>query len=289
MSRSSPGVRRVVAILNFFADHPGQTFTLTDLVRALKLSRATCHGLLAGLVDAGYLYRTSDKSYLLGPALVAIGEGAKAHFSPLQAAQPEMRVLADAFDLTCSATFRERTDVVIRERATAVSHLGNSVPRGTRLPLAPQFASLFFPWAPQAEVDAWLEEVEPAPSPEQIDAMRQGIAFIRENGFLFSIRNPSVEGESGSSDWLQDSRYENTPVLPQFALNPDADYRLVFVQTPVLDARRQVAFVIGLQGYSRLYKGSEVQTIGQRLCEARDRISAFITHAPTAREQAGGK
>ncbi len=284
MSRTSPGVRRVVSILNFFADHPGQSFTLTDLVRALKLSRATCHGLLAGLVEAGYLYRTSDKAYLLGPALVSIGEVAKAHFSPLQAAQPEMRALADEFDVTCSATFRERGDVVIRERATAVSHLGNSVPRGTRLPLAPQFASLFFVWAPQDEVDGWLDETEPAPSPEQREAMQQGILFAREHGFLFSIRNPSVEGESGSADWLHEKRYENTPVLPQFALDPEAEYRLVFVQAPVFDARRRVAFVIGLQGYSRLYTGTEVAHIGRRLCEARDRISAFITHAPAARD-----
>eukprot|EP00456_Euglypha_rotunda_P003034 TRINITY_DN105420_c0_g2_i1.p2 TRINITY_DN105420_c0_g2~~TRINITY_DN105420_c0_g2_i1.p2 ORF type:complete len:111 (-),score=19.28 TRINITY_DN105420_c0_g2_i1:10-342(-) len=57
MARSSPGVKRIVSILNFFADHPEQAFTLTDLVRALKLSRATCHALLTGLVESGYLYR----------------------------------------------------------------------------------------------------------------------------------------------------------------------------------------------------------------------------------------
>lgn len=282
MSRSSPGVRRVVAILNFFADHPGQAFTLTDLVRALKLSRATCHGLLAGLVEAGYLYRTTDKSYLLGPALVSIGDVAKDHFSPLQAAQPEMRALADEYDITCSASFRERTDVVIRERATAVSHLGNSVPRGTRLRLAPQFASLFFAWAPQSEVNEWLDDLEPAPSAEQAEAMRNGIAFIREHGFLFSIRNNLPGSEQPSADWLQGPRYADTPVLPQFAIEPEQSYQLMFVQAPILDARRRVAFVIGLQGWSRRYSGTEVLAIGQRLCESRDRISAFMRHAPQA-------
>lgn len=282
MSRSSPGVRRVVAILNFFGDHPGQAFTLTDLVRALKLSRATCHGLLAGLVDAGYLYRTSDKSYLLGPALVSIGDVAKQHFSPLQAAQPEMRALADEFDVMCSVTFRERGDVVVRERATAVSHIGNSVPRGTRLPLAPQFASLFFVWTPQSEVDAWLNELESVPSPEQKEAMRDGITFIREHGFLFSVRNPDPVIDPGSADWLHEGRYRDTPVLPQFAIDPNADYRLMFVQAPVLDSRRRVAFVIGLQGFTRNYTGVEVLAIGKRLSESRDRISAFMTHAPAA-------
>ncbi|MET0241686.1 MAG: helix-turn-helix domain-containing protein [Sphingobium sp.] len=283
MSRSSPGVRRVVAILNFFADHPGQPFTLTDLVRALKLSRATCHGLLAGLVEAGYLYRSSDKSYLLGPALVSIGEVAKAHFSPLQAAQPEMRALADEFDAICSAAFREHGDIVIRERAAAVSHLGNSVQRGTRLPLAPQFASLFFVHSPQAEIDAWLAEVEPTPTEEQRDALNQGIAFVREHGFLFSVRNPGASYDMASHEWLYDPVYKTAPILPVFDIDPDAEYRLMFVQAPVLDARRKVAFVIGVQGLTRNYKGSEVLSIGERVCASRDRISNFMTHAPAPR------
>jgi len=151
MARSSPGVQRMVSILNFFAEHPGQAFTLTDLVRALRLSRATCHALLAGLVDAGYLYRTNDKSYVLGPTLAAIGRIANEHFSPLQVAQPEMRVLADEYGAICSAFFREKNEVVVRARAAAVSHLGWSVPQGARMPLRAPFGAMFFAWASSSE------------------------------------------------------------------------------------------------------------------------------------------
>ena len=135
MARSSPGVRRVAAILNFMADHPGQSFALTELVRALKLSSATCHALLTGLVEVGYLYRASDKTYVLGPALAAIARTAAANFSPLQVAQPEMRQLADRFDVVCSAVFLEGDSIVIRERAASVSHVGYSAPLGTRAKL----------------------------------------------------------------------------------------------------------------------------------------------------------
>lgn len=279
MSRSSPGVRRVVSILNFFADHPGQAFTLTDVVRALKLSRATCHGLLAGLVEAGYLYRTSDKSYLLGPALVSIGEVAKAHFSPLQAAQSEMRTLADEFDAICSATFRERGEVVVRERAAAVSHLGYSVPRGTRLPLVAQFACLFFVWAPQGEINAWLEDLEPPPRDDQREAMQKGIETLRRDGFLSSIRNEEQGTDTDLRSWLHGS-YSDAPVVPIFAIDPEQDYHLSFVQAPIYDARRRVAFVMGLQGFHRNYKGSDILHIGTKLREACDRVTAFITHAP---------
>ena len=150
MARSSPGVRRMVAILDFFADHPGQTFTLTDLVRALKLSRATCHALLTGLVDSGYLYRTHDKSYVIGPRLVAIGRIANEHFSPLQVAQPEMRALADEFSAICSAFFREGDEVVVRARAASISQLGFSIPQGARLQLRPPFGAIYFAWSTPA-------------------------------------------------------------------------------------------------------------------------------------------
>lgn len=278
MSRSSPGVARVVAILNFFADHPGQSFTLTDLVRALKLSRATCHGLLAGLVDAGYLYRSSDKSYVLGPALTAIGEAARQHFSPIQVAQPEMRALADQFDATCSAVFRERGDVVVRERATALAHLGSSVHRGARLPLRPEFASAFFVWSPAAAVTAWLDDLDPAPTERQRQVMQDGIEFLRRHGFFVGVRNVRQEFAGQSTEWLYDPADSDKPIVPLLEIEPDQEYHLGFVNAPVHDARREAAFVLALQGFSGTCTGAEIMQAGQRLREACDRITAFIAH-----------
>ena len=95
MTRQSPAVGRIVSILNFFVEHPQQAFTLTQIVKSLRLSRATCHALLVGLVEAGYLYRRPDKSYVLGPALISLAVNAQQHFSPLAVARQEMRMLAD--------------------------------------------------------------------------------------------------------------------------------------------------------------------------------------------------
>lgn len=280
MSRSSPGVRRIVSILNFFADHPSESFTMSDLVRALKLSRATCHGLLTGLVEAGYLYRTSDRGYLLGPALVSVGEVAKTHYSPLKAAQPEMRVLADEFDTVCSAAFREGKDVVIRERASAVSHLGFSMPRGTRLPLLPQFAGNFFVWSPPAEVKAWLDELEPSPSESQRTALDKGIAFVRKYGFLCAERNFREGFDQSSTQWLFENAYADAPILPIFEINPDKRYKLAWLNAPIFNPDRSVAFVMGVQGFSGEYSGTKVLSIGQRVRDACDRITSFICRAP---------
>lgn len=284
MSRSSPSVLRVVAVLNFFADHPGQAFTLTDLVRALKLSRATCHGVLAGLVETGYLYRTTDKSYVLGPALLNVGEMAKAHFSPLQVAQPEMRKLADEFDAVCAAAFREGHDVVVRERAAAVSHLGYSSPRGTRLPLLPQFAPPFFAASSPAEIKTWTTALVPPAKADQLDALDKGVSFVRAHGYLFSIFRPGEDQSTSSRKWLDgQAPIEDTPMLAAYELVDDRTYRLGFVTAPVFDARRRVAFCLALQGVNRDLSGKEIAQVGARVREACDRIASFMDHSPSAR------
>ena len=277
MARSSPGVRRMVAILDFFADHPGQSFTLTDLVRALKLSRATCHALLAGLVDSGYLYRTHDKSYVIGPRLVAIGRIATEHFSPLQVAQPEMRALADEFEAICSAFFREGDEVVTRARAASMSQLGWSIPQGTRLPLVPPFGIVYQAWAPSAEVVTWLDRLSPQPTTEQRENMLKGLAFAREHGFVFGVRHPDVPIYKGVGVPEQIFRGAGTefPIILESAIDPNQEYRLSNVIAPVFDAKHEVAFTLGLMGFTRQYSGAAIERMGRRLREACDRITNF--------------
>lgn len=275
MSRSSPAVQRVTAVLNFFAEHPGQAFTLTDLIKALRLSRATCHALLTGLVEVGYLYRTSEKSYVLGPTLAAIGRSASTNYSPLQIAQPEMRALADEFDAICSAFFRDGSDAVVRERAAAVSHLGWSIPRGARLPLRPPFGGIFFAWSPPTEVEAWLDRLDPPASPQQRAQMYESMAFAREYGFMCvrAVRAPIV---STTSDWLV-SEGPDRPVEVMVKFELDRDYPVSAINAPVFGADSRVAFVLGLVGLTDARSGMEIMRIGTRLREACNRISSFST------------
>lgn len=278
MPRFSPSVQRVVAVLNLFADHPDQVFTLTDIVRTLKLSRATCHGLLVSLVEAGYLYRTTDKSYVLGAALLHVGEMAKEHFSPLKVAQPEMRALADEFDAVCNAAFREGVEVVVRERATSRSHLGYTTPRGARFPLLPQFAAPFFVRSSRAEVKAWAKDVEKRCSQTQLEQLNAGIEFVRARGFLFCVVREDSRGLK-----LKERDVLDAPLVPEFDLKPKQVFDLAFLAAPVCDASKQVAFVLALTGLRRECKGAEVQRAGERLRDACDRISASMTRPTSTR------
>jgi DNA-binding IclR family transcriptional regulator len=270
MSRSSPGVARVAAILNFIADHPGQAFALTDLVRALKLSRATCHALLTGLVDVGYLYRTTDKTYVLGPALAAIGRTAADHFSPLQVAQPEMRSLADEFDVVCGAYFLEGDVIHLRERAASLSHIGYPVPLGTRMPLRWIQATVYYARAPR-DAEAWIARADPVVAEDQLAQFRAGMEFVRSQGFIALVRRPGAD-EAGIR-----SGTEDPPVIPQVDIQADRVYPLMAVMAPIYDARNRVMMALVMAGFDGVMNGTAVNHAGQRLAAACERISGFLS------------
>lgn len=274
MTRSSPGVRRVAAILNFMASHPGQAFALSDIVRALKLSRATCHALLTGLVEVGYLYRATDKSYVLGPSLAAIGRAAAEHSSPLQIAQPEMRQLADAFDVVCGAYFLEGDVLHLRDRAASLSHVGYPVPLGTRMPLRSAQASAFFAHNP-AEAEAWLKRTNVAPSPERRELMLEGMEFVRVHGFSALVRKPEFEFSEGQANERMGFDSDDLPVQPVVDIASAQIYPIAALMAPVLDATGRVSFCLLMAGFNSALSGKQILEAGERLRAACTRIAQF--------------
>lgn len=276
MTRSSPGVRRVAAILNFMAEHPGEAFALTDLVRALKLSRATCHALLTGLVEVGYLYRTSDKTYVLGPALAAIGRTAADHFSPLQVAKPEMRALADSFDVVCAAYFLEGDEMHLRDRASSASHVAYPVPMGTRMKLRSAQAVVYYGWSSE-EAESWLERATPRPAPDRIALMFEAMAFARTHGFAVLARNPGVVfGETVDPARLTSTESDDLPVVPVAKIEAEQPYPVGALMAPVFDTRGKVSFSLVLAGFHGAMSGAQIMAAGAQLASACARISDFV-------------
>jgi DNA-binding IclR family transcriptional regulator len=278
MTRLSPAVARTVSILNFLADHPDQSFTMTEIVKTLKLSRATGHAMLAGLVETGYLFRTTDKTYVLGPALARVGAAAQASLSPLQVAAPEMRALADEFDVICSAAFLDRDEIVMRERASSVSHVGWGLAQGARTAFRPPFGSVFMAWSEQGEIDAWLARMTPPPGESEMARIQAGLDFPRRHGFAFGVRKVPIVDESHAR--ALSSNTELTDYI-MGDLDLERTYDLAFVAAPVFDARRRIAFCLSLQGFVAPRSGQAIEQIGRRLQESCTRVTAFLGgHAP---------
>lgn len=280
MSKAPPGVKRVVSVLNFFAEHPGQSFTFTDVVKALKLGRATCHSLLAGLVEEQYLYRNADKSYVIGPALATVGKIASEQFSPLQAAQPEMRVLADEFHAFCTAGFLEHGNIVIRARAGSGSRVAWSASQGYMLPLRAPFAAAFFAWSKDYEVAKWLDQLSPPASASESHQLQGSMEFLHKHGYSYGIH---TGGELGAEsvrkavEMFVSGKTSAYSVESKGDIDMNAKYPLAFVTAPVLGNAGEVSFVLTLSGFDQHVSGHTIDFMGTQLRDAAERITEFVT------------
>lgn len=280
MSKAPPGVKRVVSVLNFFAEHPGQSFTFTDVVKALKLGRATCHALLAGLVEEQYLYRNADKTYVIGPALATVGRIASEQFSPLQAAQPEMRVLADEFHTVCTAGFLEHGNIVIRARAGSGSRVAWSASQGHMLPLRAPFAAAFFAWSKDYEIAKWLDQMSPPASASEARQLQGSIDFLHQYGYCYGVHlggELGVESVRKAVEMFVSGKANAYAVESKADIDMNAKYPLAFVTAPVFSSEGEVAFVLTLSGFEQETSGHSIDFMGAQLREAAERITEFVT------------
>ena len=268
-------------MLNFFADNPGRSFSMTDLIRALKLNRATAHSLLAELVQANYLFRTSDKQYVLGSAAARLGTVASAHLSPLQVAQPEMRALADEFDAVCSALFRDRDEIVVQDRAASAAQLDWYPAPGIRWPLRSSIGPIFLIGSPLSEVDAWLDALSPPPSAEERQRTIAGLTFAQTHGFLYVLRDEPQEQGPHTAEWQFMSRPGDRRLVVGAPLESGKTYSVASVGAQVLEAQGRVAFVLALSAFPAHRTAAEVMQRGARVRQACEGISRFFQTSRT--------
>lgn len=266
MSRTSPAVGRVVAILNFFIEHPQQAFTLSQVVKSLRLSRATTHSILMGFVEAGYLYRQPDKSYVLGSILPQLAANAYQTFSPRAVINQEMRALADDYDVVASALISDGDKMRVRERAASVNNLGLARAASGRAYSLYPWGCVFLSKLSDMEIGERLDGAVPPVSKDMRDELDRALDFVRLNGFIVSLSEDDGEGDI---DFKAAGRVLDS-------LDVTGKVRVRFVIAPVAGAEREPAFAISLTGFPQAMSGAEIASVGQRLRETCERISRFI-------------
>lgn len=275
MARSSSAVLRAAAILDFVAEHPGQSFSMVELVSALRISHSTCHSLISALVDVGYLFRTSQKTYALGPRLASIARAAQDNSSLLEMAKPELRRIANRLDLVCSALVREGPLSVVRERSTSARHVGYAVQIGMTLRLRAPLAAAFFVSSPEKAAE-WLSQLGELDVVAERETMRQGIDFLRAHGFVVLLNNPAAARTAVPIDALFDGAVDQLKVSLMLTISEQEPYSVSSIVTPVFDAAGDVAFVLSLIGHDNPVAGAQVRMLGQELKAASTRISAYV-------------
>jgi DNA-binding IclR family transcriptional regulator len=283
MARPVPSADRTVALLDFLAAHPDERFGLSELARRLDLSKATAHALTAALTGAGYLVRHPvDKSYSLGPALIAIGNAAASReFAVVEYARDEMRRLADELHVLCVASATIGDEIVILGRSGDLGPLAPSVQVGHRLPLAPPLGTVFMAWSPSEEIDAWLRRLGPGVSDDEVERYRAAIATVRHRGYSLALEadarvriGEALAGHDPQLAELVEELGHEEYILGE--LEHSSSYWLSLVAAPVFGADRGIAAVLTLFGFRDALPAQAVPRLADRLLESTHRVTKAI-------------
>lgn len=187
--RASPPTERVIAVLNFLAQHPHQQFGLSELARRVALSKPTCLGIVTSLTDAGYLLRDNDdKTYHLGPALISLGHTAQESMRVTPGAGAELRTLSAACGTTVALS------AVVDDRITVLELVGPpgidvGIRVGQSYPFAPPVGLMFVLWDDEA-LRSWLGKAPTIPLRTETERLNRVVNECRSAGYLVERLTP---------------------------------------------------------------------------------------------------
>jgi IclR family transcriptional regulator, pca regulon regulatory protein len=113
----SQSLERGLVILSTFGDSERATLGVSELSRALGLSRSTTHRYVATLASLGYLRQDAgSRRYRLGPRVLDLGFAALSSMGIRELAVPHLQRLSDETGYTVNMAILDGIDVVYIER-----------------------------------------------------------------------------------------------------------------------------------------------------------------------------
>src|SRR5471032_444879 len=187
----SQSLERGLAILALFtSDRP--LLGVSELARALELSRSTAHRYVATLAELGYLQQDRETSrYRLGPRVLDLGFSAINSMDVREISVPHLQQLSDETGHTVNMAILDGSDIVYIERCRT-SRPGQqaidlNLHIGARLPAyCTAMGKALLAFLPEDELELALDDVElTARGPNTIidkDAFMAELAQIRLTG-----------------------------------------------------------------------------------------------------------
>jgi DNA-binding IclR family transcriptional regulator len=287
--RLSPPTTRVVAILNFLAQHPHDQFGLSELARRLDLSKPTCLGIVTTLTDAGYLVRDAQaKTYRLGPALIALGHTAQESMRVSPTAREELRRLSATFATTAALS------AVVDDRITVLDLVAppgdrRTVRVGQSYPFAPPVGLMFVLWDDEALRD-WLTREPTIPLRTDSNHLDRVIAECRSAGYLVERLTPGGRRLyallAGMSATLPDELQallselvadigERVYLRSETERSGRQRHDVSVISAPVYDHHQRQAMVVSLE-MGRALTDAEITKRARRLTAAADALTAQL-------------
>jgi DNA-binding IclR family transcriptional regulator len=281
-------------MLTFLAQHEDQSFSLSELCRRLDLSKSTGHSILTTLLDAGFVLRDSDRTYLLGPAVIPLGEAAAGHHRAVAVARRELEPLARELDAQCTLSMVVNDSIMVLghagRHAPAVAYL-QVLPPTQRWPFAPPLGAVFVAWWETPRIDQWLDDTGKGLSDEQRRRFVSALDEVRRRGYSVSAMDTSrdelTELMRSVTDlphepdvaklmqaFLDRVRYSEGYNVGQ--LEPGVVYDVTALVAPIFDRSGEVTLVLTLQSLAGPMLAREIERAGRRLLQRAEAVTRAV-------------
>jgi DNA-binding IclR family transcriptional regulator len=288
VARPALSARRAIDVLNLLAAHPGQDFTLSELVEQLSVNIASMHAVLAVLTRSGYVQRDPRRrTYRLGMSPVALGQAALDEHPVMQHARRATVELSDALALECLASVIIGEETLIFAAAGRPERLHMRPRAGQRLPFVPPIGILGAASLGPEVLEAWLDRLGPNATADDREAYRSTAMAARASGYQIELETPARQqlgllmpelAADPSSEALQSrlgeliavlGREEHSLTDPQ----PGASYSVNNMQAPIFDQRGLLIAGLVLLGFDEPLDGERIRSLLDTLTATTKRIT----------------
>ncbi|MGO8862878.1 MAG: IclR family transcriptional regulator [Acidimicrobiales bacterium] len=186
-NRYGSSVGRSIAIVEFLAGHPRETFSLSEIARRCGIPKPTAHKILGALHASGWVSRSPlNLRYGLGPTLILIGHAASEVRPEVNLARPVMEELATQFRCECMLSTAVSDEILILESTGPVVRVGSTFRTGAQTPLVAPFGACFIAWRSPDEWHEWYARsgLGDAQLREQMDAI---LHVTVERGYVVTL------------------------------------------------------------------------------------------------------
>jgi len=286
MATPVPALERAARILELMRADPQRRFRAAEISSLLRIHRSSCFALLAALVSNGLVDRHDDgPEYSLGAGLITLGTAAAASHPGFELARRQMFALANALDVGCLVVRRVGIEAVVLDSIGATA-TDPSLLAGSRSALDAPRSPIFFAWASEADLRAWIERSNEQGSEDEERYLRT-VAAVRARGYSVG-GNAELQLDLEQLLHLVTSSsrsFERISTLRAFAdlvrragtvEENGKNNTSRFIIAPIFDRDSQVVMAMTLFAMFGEFDQDSIASHAEHLLEATDRVSRSI-------------
>ena len=141
------------------------------------------------LAKHGYLIRTPERTYMLGPALIPLGHAASKAHPLVDRAEAAAKDLFEALHIPVILTTLIEDDVLILSTIADRRSRPVNLRPGQRQPAVAPLGAHLVAWSSEKVIEAWIAKAGIDDS-AFADSWRRSLALMRERGFRIVLDEP---------------------------------------------------------------------------------------------------